>query len=189
LGLQADVAGILNVQGGVSAQGYQYRELLSSLDGNLVMALEDLEIQGAAYDLLATDLLAWIYSGAALQKSTHVDCTMASFRIDDGVANSNDFFAESRHMVATGKGELDLGREKMNITVTPRSKDRLLQIPSNIRVYGDIRKPRTWMAPLAATADASAEALMLIPSLALKVLGLKRTPKTQERPCATEPIG
>lgn len=187
LGLQADIAGILNLRGGLSARGNHRGEWLGSLDGNVSMALEDVEIEGAAYDLLATDLLAWLYSGAALETSTHVDCTMASFSLRAGVANSDNLFAESPRMIATGKGKFDLVRETLDVRIRPLSKNRVLQFPSSITLTGKLRKPRTWVSPITATVDASAEALMLIPSLTLKLLGLRRDDAKPVRPCEALP--
>ena len=36
--------------------------------------------EGAAYDLLATDLLGWLFSGASRESLTTIDCTMAQTR-------------------------------------------------------------------------------------------------------------
>ncbi|WP_157976386.1 AsmA-like C-terminal region-containing protein [Parahaliea mediterranea] len=187
LGLQADVAGILTLRGGVSARGQRASEWLASLDGNLSMALQDVEIQGAAYDLLATDLLAWIYSGAALETSTHVDCSMASFTLRSGVARSDNLFIESPRMLATGTGTFNLVQQTLDVRIKPLSKSRLLQIPSAVTLSGSLQKPRTWVSPIAATADASAEALMLIPKLTIKLLGLGKDRSGPVRPCEALP--
>lgn len=183
LGLKSDVQGVLNLRGGVSARGVNRQEWLRSLDGSIAFALENAEIEGAAYDVLATDLLAWIYSGAALEKSTHVQCTMAHFALKSGVATTDSIFIESPRMVATGEGELDFVRGKLDITLVPRSKNRTLQIPSSVTLRGDMSKPKTRVSPIAATADASAEALMLIPNLTLKLFGIKKDSKAATRPC------
>ena len=103
---------------------------VQSLDGSVAIALEDTIIQGGAYDVLATDLLAWIYSGAVLETSTHLDCTMARFDIKKGVARTDSIYVQSERMIATGKGIFDLPGQKMDLTITPRSRSRSFQIPS-----------------------------------------------------------
>ncbi|GAB3276282.1 AsmA family protein [Parahaliea aestuarii] len=187
LGLQADVTGVLSLRGGVSARGHGAAEWLGSLDGNLSMALQAVEIQGAAYDLLATDLLAWIYSGAALETSTHVDCSMASFTLRSGIARSENLYIESPRMLATGTGTFNLVQQTLDVRIKPLSKSRVLQIPSAVTLSGSMKKPRTWVSPIAATADASAEALMLIPKLTMKLLGLDRERSGPVRPCEALP--
>jgi hypothetical protein len=104
LGAPSDIRGRMTARGGISASGTDTTELTASLDGSVAIALEDTIIQGGAYDVLATDLLAWIYSGAVLETSTHLDCTMARFDIKKGVARTDSIYVQSERMIATGKG-------------------------------------------------------------------------------------
>ncbi|QFU76113.1 AsmA family protein [Halioglobus maricola] len=182
LGRDADIRGELTVRGGISSQGANREELLSDLDGSLALALENAEIQGAAYDLLATDLLAWFYSGAAAEKSTHIDCTMAKFQLLDGVANSDSLYVETKRMVATGEAEVDMVGQRMDLKITPRSKSRALQVPSSVRLRGDFDNLKTTVSPIAAAFDAYAEVLSLVPRMTRKLFGIKRDDKAL-RPC------
>jgi uncharacterized protein involved in outer membrane biogenesis len=171
LGAPSDIRGRLTARGGITASGVDIPSLVASLDGSLAIALEDTVIQGAAYDVLATDFLAWIYSGAALETSTHLDCTMARFEISDGIARTDSLYVESARMIATGRGKFDLPRQKMDLTITPRSRTRSFQIPSEVRLKGDMSSPQPTISPISAAADASAQALLLLPKLALRLFG------------------
>jgi hypothetical protein len=171
IGAPSDIRGTLTARGGVAASGTDLSSLVASLDGNLAIALEDTVIRGAAYDVLATDLLAWIYSGAALESSTYLNCTMGRFDIREGIARTDSLYIESERMIATGKGKFDLGRGQMDVTIKPRSRSRNFQIPSEVRLRGDMSDPRVTISPISAAADASAQALLLIPKLALRLFG------------------
>lgn len=171
MGAPSDITGTMTARGGLSATGRDTAALLASLDGSLAVALENTVIQGAAYDVLATDLLAWIYSGAALEKSTHLDCTMARFQLEDGVATTDSIYIETARMLATGKGVFDLPRQKMDLTIVPLSRSRSFQIPSEVRLKGDMSNPRPTISPISAAADASAQALLLIPKIAMRLFG------------------
>lgn len=183
LGMDTDIEGVLSFRGGLVARGIEREDLLSSLDGSLAVALQDAEIEGAAYDLLATSVLEWVYSGAALEQSTYIDCTMAQFNIKSGVARSDNLFIETKRMVATGKAKVDLPRQRLDITIDPLSKSRRLQFPSSVTLRGDFDDPKVITSPIAATANAYAEALMLIPSLTMKMFGIKHSNKQEARPC------
>lgn len=183
LGISSDIQGKLNLRGGLSARGSHADAWLRSLDGSVALALEDAVIQGAAYDVLATDLLAWLYSGAALEKSTHLQCTMARFALNDGVASTDSLFVESPRMIASGEGQVNFVERTLDITLTPRSRDRLFEIPSSVRLHGKLDAPRTRVSAIAATADASAEALTLIPKLTMKLFGIKVGHREAPRPC------
>jgi hypothetical protein len=189
LGMDTDIEGILSFRGGIVARGIEREELLSSLDGSLAVALQDAEIEGAAYDLLATSVLEWVYSGAAMETSTHIDCTMGQFSIKSGVARSDNLFIETKRMVATGTAKVDLPRQRLDITIEPLSKSRRLQIPSSVTLRGDFDNPKVITSPITATANAYAEALMLIPSLTLKMFGIERSNTQETRPCEAHTPG
>lgn len=183
LGIETDISGDLNLRGGISAQGLTGAELLSQLDGAVGMALRSATVEGAAYDVLASGILTWLFSGAAREESTYLDCVMAQFSLEDGIARSSDIFVESPNMIASGVGEFNLPARTLALTLTPRSKSRSIQIPSSITLRGDMASPRTSVSPIATTLDISSEALLFLPRLVMKILGGGKHDKTAQRAC------
>jgi len=96
---------------------------------------------------------------------------MARFQLEDGVATTDSIYIETARMLATGKGVFDLPRQKMDLTIVPLSRSRSFQIPSEVRLRGDMSNPRPTISPISAAADASAQALMLIPKIAMRLFG------------------
>jgi hypothetical protein len=182
-GVDANVTGALTIRGGVTVMGDSPEVLLQNLNGSVAFALEKAVIEGAAYDVLATDLLAWIYSGALTDKSTFIDCTMAKFQLLQGVAKTDSLYIESAKMVATGKAEFDLVKQRMNVRITPRSKSRLLQVPSEIRLKGSMSDPEADISSVSAVADATTAVLTLIPDLTMKLFGVNQSNPESYRPC------
>jgi uncharacterized protein involved in outer membrane biogenesis len=184
LGVETDIKGTLTARGGIIASGKTSPELLKTLSGSLAIAMEDTVVEGAAYDVLATDLLAWIYTGASQETSTFIDCTMAKFQINEGVAKTDSLYIETPRMLATGDAMFDLVGQKLDLTITPVSRTRAIQVPSSIRLRGDMSSPRATISPVSAAADASAQALMLIPKLAMRIFGISREASDKGiRPC------
>jgi hypothetical protein len=183
VGISSNVTGALTILGGVTVMGDTTEALIGSLNGSVALALENAVIDGAAYDLLATDLLAWIYSGALTEKSTHLACTMAKFQLRQGVATTESLYIESAKMVATGTAKFDLVKQRMDLRITPLSKSRLLQVPSEVRLKGDMSNPKAEISTISAVADATSSALMLIPSLTLKLFGVNPSSSKTYRPC------
>ena len=183
LGIEFNVSGALTLLGGVTLMGDTPETLVENLNGSVAFALENAVVEGAAYDLLATDLLAWIYSGALAEKSTYLDCTMARFQLRQGVATSDSLYIESAKMLATGSAEFDLVKGRMDLRITPMSKSRLLQVPSEVRLKGKMSDPKADISPVSAVADATSAALMLIPSLTLKLFGVDTSSNKNQRPC------
>jgi hypothetical protein len=186
VGVKSSASGALTVLGGVTLTGDNGPQLIGNLNGSLALALENAVIEGAAYDLLATDLLAWIYSGAMAEESTHIDCTMARFQFSQGVASTDSLYIESSKMIATGKAEFDLVNQTMDLRITPLSKSRTLQVPSEVRLHGEMSAPQASISPVNAVADAASAALMLIPELTMKLFGINEQAAGSYRPCKAE---
>lgn len=170
--LQQTVDGAVSLRIGLATRGSTPTQWRQQLNGSLALALNDTTISGAAYDLLMSNLLAWLVSGAG-QKTSTFDCTMARFDFTDGVGRSDSLYLETPRMLATGKGRIDLAQSTLDLRLEPRSKTRTFQFPSAVRIRGDLSDPGVSVSPLQTTADLSAQALLLIPSLALKLFGLK----------------
>ncbi len=183
LGFDAQVAGTLSFRGGLSTRGEKREDMLGNLEGSLALALEDAVIEGAAYDVLATDFLAWFYSGALLEKSTRVDCTMARFDLAGGRARSDSLYIETQQMVATGTAKFNLLEQTMDVEITPKSKSRTVQIPSKVGLKGSFDKPVPTISPIAKAADLSTEVMLLVPNLALKLFGELDPKKKSVTPC------
>lgn len=186
VGINTNVSGALTLLGGITAIGDSPTQLVENLNGSIAIALENAVIEGAAYDLLATDLLAWVYSGALTEKSTYLDCTMAKFQLQQGVATTDSLYIESAKMVATGKAEFDLVKQRMDLRITPLSKSRKLQVPSEIRLKGPMSDPKAIVSPINAVADATSAALMLIPNLTMKLFGIGQSTQESYRPCQAD---
>ena len=186
LGIDFDITGTLTVRGGLTARGADKDSLVATTDGSLAFALEDAVIKGAAYDVLATDFIDWMVSGAAREDHTKVDCTMASFGVRKGVARSDSLFMETRRMIATGEAKFDLPERLMDLTLIPKSKSRTIQIPASVRIKGSMDKPRVIASPVAAVADAYAEAIALVPRMVLRMFGIKKE-RGKPQPCEAEP--
>jgi uncharacterized protein involved in outer membrane biogenesis len=181
LGLQEAVTGLLSVRGGLSTHGDNPAEWQRGLQGRLAAAVTQTTVSGPAYDLLMSNLLSWLVRGAG-EKSTTFDCSMAQFDLLDGVAQSDSVYIETPRMLATGKARIDLPTSQLDVRLEPRSKTRTFQFPSAVRIVGPLDSPAVKVSPLQATADLSAQALLLLPSLTLKLFGIGADDKVL-RPC------
>ncbi|MFT4769592.1 MAG: hypothetical protein ACI8RN_002740 [Glaciecola sp.] len=185
LGLQQNVSGALSFQGGLLTRGTVAEDWRANLQGRVSTALNDVTVSGAAYDLLMSNLLAWLVKGAS-EKTTTFSCSMAQFEFTAGVAHSDSIYIETPRMLATGKASVNLPKNSLDVRIEPRSKTRAFQFPSAIHIKGQLSDPQLRVSPLQASADLSAQALLLVPSLTLKLFGLDG-PENPYRPCETKP--
>ena len=89
-------------------------------------------------------------------------------------------------MVATGRARFDLVKQEMDLRITPLSKSRTLQVPSEVRLKGPMSNPQAKVSAINAVADATSAALMLIPELTMKLFGFNRPSEQAYRPCQAE---
>jgi hypothetical protein len=169
LGVVTDVTGSVNTSVDLQARGDNAKALLGSLDGDLTLVLEDVTIKGAAYDVLATETVAWFYSGAALEEKTVFTCIMGEFDFEQGKAHSDEMLAESDRMLALGPVDLDFNEMTVNAEITPRSKSRAFQIPGKVKVSGPFDNLDVSSPALAHGVDATTEVVTVIPRFALKI--------------------
>jgi hypothetical protein len=172
LGYAGDIEGELSVLVGLSLEGSTPEALWQSLTGRTAVAITDGHIEGAAYDLLATDLLGWLLSGGILRDETDFRCAALSLNFRQGVGTSDRLYVLTRNMIAQGNATIDLPAGTMDVRVQPRARARTVQMPSAITVTGPLSGPRVRVSPIAATMDTSAKLLFLIPDTLLRLFGL-----------------
>jgi len=170
LGISGDITGSINTAIDLAAQGYSPQAIISSLGGTTMLVLEDTTIKGAAYDVLATEKVAWFYSGAALEDKTVFSCIMADFTLDKGRARTEELFIATDRMLAVGTAGFDFNQMTVDVEITPRSRDRSIQIPGKVKVTGPVDDLHISSPVLTAASDATAEAVTLVPRIALGVM-------------------
>ncbi|MEQ8516785.1 MAG: AsmA-like C-terminal region-containing protein, partial [Chromatocurvus sp.] len=186
LGYAGDIEGTLSVLGGLTAQGDSVDALVRSLSGRLAAAVAEGHIEGAAYDLLATDLLGWLLSGGLLRDATDFHCAAVNFNILEGRAISDRLYVLTRNMVASGDAAINLPDQRLDIRIQPRARQRSVQMPSSITVRGPLDNPKVGISPIAATMDTSAKILFFVPDLILRLFGLGPDAASQVQPCTVE---
>ena len=184
LGYGGEIEGIMSLRGGLTTQAASLDALVPNVDGSIAGAVADGYIEGAAFDLLMTDLVSWLLLGGILQENTNFECGMAKFLIEDGVARSEGIYLATKHMIAEGKITLDFPQKSLDVRIDPRARSRAVQIPSSVRIKGPMNNPAIIPSPIAATLDASAKLLFLVPELGMKLLGIKPGKGSRGNPCA-----
>lgn len=186
LGYGGDIEGTLSLLAGLTVQGDSVDAMIRSLSGRLSAAVADGHIEGAAYDLLATDLLGWLLSGGLLSAATDFQCAAVNFNLRDGQAISDRLYVLTRNMIASGNASIDLANRQLDIRVQPRARKRSVQMPSSITVRGPLDNPRVSISPIAATMDTTAKILFFVPDLLLRLFGLGPDAKGKVQACTVE---
>ena len=111
------------------------RELVNSLSGTAFLVGDKGVMQGNAIDLWAGSMLSNILKGP--QKETEINCSVADFRIANGIARSKAIIVDTPRVSVFGKGSVDLVHERVDMRFTPQPKSAtLLSLATPVNVNG-----------------------------------------------------
>lgn len=72
-----------------------------------------------------------------------VRCAFADFEVRDGVMKTRALAFDTTDTIVVGSGTIDLGEERLDLTLRPRPKDRsLLALRTPLYVEGAFKQPR-----------------------------------------------
>jgi uncharacterized protein involved in outer membrane biogenesis len=162
---EVPVEGYVNLQVDVSAGGDSPHELASSLDGKFSFGLENARVPRKYVEFLAIDVFGWVINTATRRDPyANLDCVMAAFDINDGVATSNLLAADGPSLSIAGTAMLDLGDETIDMTLLPKQKASLFSNLAPVHIKGPLRDPDVKALPVKA-AVTSLGSLVLMPAL------------------------
>ena len=125
-------------------RGKSLHELGSTAAGTVTVVVPHGDIRSAFAELLGIDAARGL--GLLLTKSqekTGVRCGVANFKAEGGVFAAQDIVIDTDNVLITGKGEVDLGPEVLDLTLNGQPKKvRFFRIKSPIELGGTLSKPK-----------------------------------------------
>lgn len=120
------VNGPLDLDINLTGRGGSAHDIAASLKGRIDMVIGAGTIPNEYVDLIAADLLRFIVPGSGQQDGARLNCFVARFAVKDGVAVNKALLFDTALTTTAGKGQIDLGREVVDLTIVPRPKDPVL---------------------------------------------------------------
>jgi len=125
-------------------RGKSLHEVGSTAAGTLTVVVPHGDITAAFPELLGIDAARGL--GLLLTKSqekTGIRCGVANFKAQGGVFAVQDLVIDTDNVLITGKGEVDLGPETLDLTINGQPKKaRLFRIKSPVQLGGTLSKPK-----------------------------------------------
>ena len=142
-------AGKTDVEIAINGQGRTMKELVSTLNGHVSSVTGKGQIN---YDLslagenLIFNIFKKMNPFKEKQETTTLDCMVARFDIEDGIATIDKGLAyESESLKILGNGTIDLNSEKINILLSSKST-----VARFLQVKGSLGKPEVKVNPVTA---------------------------------------
>ena len=171
---EVPVDGYANYQIVLDAKGNSSHELAASLNGHVALAFENVRIPAHYVDMLSGDVFGWVLGKVGREEQyANLDCVLARFDINDGIAKSGLLAADGPHLMIKGTMTLDLGEETIDAVFLPEQKKRLFSSIAPVSLSGDMRDPDVHAVP-AKEAAKNIGPLLLVPYVAIPVVVLGR---------------
>jgi uncharacterized protein involved in outer membrane biogenesis len=130
-------------------RGKSLHEVGSTAEGTLSIAVPHGDIRNAFAELMGINAANGL--GLLLTKNqdkTGIRCGVANFKAEGGVFAAQDIVFDTDKVLITGKGQVDLGTENLDLTLNGQPKKfRFFRIKSSIALDGTLSKPKVGITP------------------------------------------
>jgi uncharacterized protein involved in outer membrane biogenesis len=143
---ETETAGLLDASFDLRSRGSTPAELRRAFEGEFRAVLREGTLTNRYARKFMVNLLRVSIPSLPLfrfaERTPKVSCLVAEFEIEDGVATAETFFLDAPGAVVTAVGEVDLGRDQIDLRVTPRPRDPgLLSVAVAVDVSGPLASP------------------------------------------------
>ncbi len=119
--------GALIARIGLTGEGVSVAELAASLDGSILVTVQDAVVQNDTFELIGSDLLMETLNKlnpfAKTDPTTRLDCALVQFDVVEGVMTArSSLVVETEKMEIIGDGTIDLSDETLSIGFSPSSR-------------------------------------------------------------------
>jgi AsmA family protein len=126
MGSSTTLDGIVDLEIDVAGQGGSMAELLSTMDGTTLLVLGQGQVENKHLDLLGkglgTTFVRLLNPNSGAARETTIDCLVNQFVISQGIARCTALVVDTPEMIVSGKGEINLNTEAIDIRFDPKPK-------------------------------------------------------------------
>jgi uncharacterized protein involved in outer membrane biogenesis len=162
--------------------------LMAGLNGKASFATGEGRVRNAFARLLLANLFGLLTPQG--DDGSRISCIAGNFDIKRGIATTRGTVVDAPGAIVVGAGNIDLGNERIDMRVDPKSKDvNLTAIAVPVRVTGSLASPSVVPDPVATVGNTVnfATGTLNVATLGIfgSLTGLGEGGSTTENPCAT----
>ena len=137
------LGGVLQARALFDGTGDSIHQVMSKANGRVTAVVPSGDIRAAFAELAGIDVaegLGLLVKGS--DNRAAIRCGVAQFALDNGTAHVQDFVFDTENVLLTGRGDIDLASERLDLSLQGKPKHlSLVRIRSPIRIAGVLRKP------------------------------------------------
>lgn len=132
-GAEGKINGKIQLDGKGSDPG----RIMRTLEGNFTLIGGAGTLTSKAVNSWTRGLLSTIFVGQ--RDETKLNCTLADFKITNGIAHSRAIIVDTEEVAIYGKGSVDLNRQTVNMTLSPKPKSAsLVSLTTPVHMTGPV---------------------------------------------------
>jgi len=177
--------GELNGSARLAARGNSVAALLGSANGEARLLVDNGTVSKFLLEAMGLNVGSVVLTKLFGDKPVRILCGVSDFSFDKGVATARTFVLDTEDAVVRTTGVIDLGEEKLALTVRPEAKGvRILSLNAPLYVGGTFKRPSVSPdAGVLALRAGSVLALALLAPVATAILPLTELAPGQESQC------
>lgn len=145
--IPSPLEGFMHLVIDLSSTGATTHELVSNLDGEVGITLENGMIRRREIDMLFLDFVDWLFTFGISKNETKITCAIASYKITQGIVNTEIFYLDGPKITARGEGTIDLGAEIIDTVINLEKKKLLFNSRTPIHIRGNLSDPTVLPIP------------------------------------------
>jgi uncharacterized protein involved in outer membrane biogenesis len=135
-------AGEINAEAALTGYGNSVDALLGSSGGEVRAIVNHGALSRALLEKMGMNLGAMLATELFGDEAVRMDCALADFKVEQGVMRSRVFVVDTEAALLHVEGDIDLGKERLDLTLYPESRGlRLISLQSPLHLTGSFGKP------------------------------------------------
>lgn len=178
------VAGRANIRADLTSSGNTKDELKSNLNGSFAFVAGEAELPSSALNIWGKGLFNIMLPDFNEQTKTMMNCAIADFKVEKGVANVSALFVDTDDVTIQGEGTYNFPQDFLDISLQPETKSvsiATVSVPVNIE--GPLTEPDISTDKLGIVKKIGGLALGFV-NPALMAYSLTDLGLTESHPCA-----
>ena len=178
------IEGRVDVRANLTGRGDSPHAIAASLDGGVEIVGGEGRIDNGLLDATGAGLGDLLAVWREQDDDMNLNCAVARFGAEKGVLNSRAILADTQSVSFGGTGDIDLGKEEIDLRITPEAKQTsLMSLAVPVRLSGPLRDPSIGPDPMgAAKATAFVVGAAINPLVAVGALVVSSETQDQN-PC------
>lgn len=134
--------GLLEARAVLEGTGDSVHSFMSDANGTVTFVVPNGDIRSAFAELAGVDVAKGVGLLVKGDERMPLRCGVAQFDLEGGTAHAKDLVLDTQKVLLTGRGQIYLGPEKLDLTIQGQPKEpRLLRLRAPVEVRGRLLKP------------------------------------------------